>query len=261
MRMLLVILTFAWPLLAEAACGPIAGAPGPRQRQVATLAAVPPLSVELTFLGHASFTIRSPAGVTIVTDYNGYNVPAEVPDIVTMNNAHSTHYTDFPDPRIRHVLRGWSAEPGRPVFHALPFKDVLVRNVPTNARMWGDDGATRVYGNSIFIYETAGLCLAHLGHIHHRLTEADLPEIGTIDILMAPVDGFYTMSQEDVLSIVMLLKPSIVVPMHYFGMRTRESFIRLIAPTHELVEHPGPTAVFSRADLPERPQLHVLQGY
>jgi hypothetical protein len=30
-----------------------------------------------------------------------------------MNRAHSSHYTDFPDPAIKHVLRGWNPE-GRP---------------------------------------------------------------------------------------------------------------------------------------------------
>ena len=30
-----------------------------------------------------------------------------VPDVVTMNHAHGTHWTADPDPRIPHVLQGW----------------------------------------------------------------------------------------------------------------------------------------------------------
>ena len=33
-----------------------------------------------------------------------------VPDVVTMNNAHETHWTALPDPAIPHVLRGWARD-------------------------------------------------------------------------------------------------------------------------------------------------------
>ena len=62
-----------------------------------------------------------------------------------------------------------------------------VRNVPTNIRDW--NGGTERYGNSIFIFEIANLCIAHLGHLHHTLTQPHLDEIGRIDVVMAPVDG------------------------------------------------------------------------
>ena len=65
-------------------------------------------TVRITFLGHASFQIESPAGVRAVTDYNGINLSSELPDIVTMNHAHGTHYTLDPDPQIPHVLHGWA---------------------------------------------------------------------------------------------------------------------------------------------------------
>src|SRR4051794_29445506 len=51
-------------------------------------------AVAIDFLGHASFLIESPQGVKIVTDYNDLIVPPVTPDIVTMNKAHPTHYTD-----------------------------------------------------------------------------------------------------------------------------------------------------------------------
>jgi len=63
--------------------------------------------VRITFVGHATFLIESPQLVRIATDYNDYVRPPLLPDIITMNHAHDTHYTDFPDPAIKHVLRGW----------------------------------------------------------------------------------------------------------------------------------------------------------
>lgn len=51
--------------------------------------------VKLTFIGHSTFLIESPKGVRIATDYNDYVRPNILPDIVTMNRAHSTHFTNF----------------------------------------------------------------------------------------------------------------------------------------------------------------------
>ena len=53
-----------------------------------------------------------------------------------MNHAHSTHYTDNPDPGIKHVLRGWGPSPEQPARHDIQVGDVRVRNVPTNIRNW-----------------------------------------------------------------------------------------------------------------------------
>src|SRR5271163_665257 len=67
--------------------------------------------VRLTFIGHATFLIESPQLVRIATDYNDYQKPPVRPDIVTMNHAHDTHFTDNPDPAIKYVLRGWGESP------------------------------------------------------------------------------------------------------------------------------------------------------
>ena len=62
------------------------------------LAALAADQVRLTFIGHSTFLIESPKLVRIATDYNDYVRPPMVPDIVTMNHAHTTHYTDRPEP-------------------------------------------------------------------------------------------------------------------------------------------------------------------
>ena len=93
--------------------------------------------VRVSYIGHATFLIESPRLVRMATDYNNYVRPPMLPDIVTMNHAHSTHYTDSPEPGIKHVLRGWGASPDEPARHDLHYQDVRVRNVPTNIRSWG----------------------------------------------------------------------------------------------------------------------------
>ena len=73
-------------------------------------------------------------GVMAVTDYTGWiGNPDVVPDVVTMNNAHSTHWTANPDPRIPHVLAGWPDANG-PAQYELDLGAMLVRNVTTDTR-------------------------------------------------------------------------------------------------------------------------------
>ena len=132
------------PRLASA-CGVVAD-----QERIIRVAASEQDGVRIAFLGHASFLIESPAHVTAVTDYNGVNIPPKPPDIATMNHAHSTHYTDAPDPRIPHVLRGWT-EDGGPARIVLTVRDMHVRNIPTSIRNYMTGGG-ELYGNSIFIF-------------------------------------------------------------------------------------------------------------
>ncbi len=84
-RLAAVVVVLAGLLLASAAS---ATCPGPVASRAPLLwrAALQPAEVGVTFLGHASFLIESPGGVSIVTDYNGYNRPRSVPDIVTMKD-------------------------------------------------------------------------------------------------------------------------------------------------------------------------------
>src|SRR5512134_253498 len=74
--------------------------------------AVSPGQVGITYVGHSSFLIETAGGVKIVTDYNDHVRPALTPDIVTMNNAHSTHYSMSVETGVAHALQGWGNEAG-----------------------------------------------------------------------------------------------------------------------------------------------------
>ena len=243
----------AAPGLAQ--CFPIAGTRPqviPAMFQPAALAAG---TVQLTFLGHSSFWIESAGGATAVTDFNGMILPPQTPAIVTMNNAHSTHYTDYVDPAIEHVLRGWDPK-GGVALHDITLLDMHVRNVPTNVR---DFGGVRTNGNSIFIFEVADMCIAHLGHLHHVLSDVHLGELGMIDVLLTPVDGSYTMAQELMVEVIQQIQPAVIIPMHYFGPSTLRRFIDLIGDRYEVQIADTPTVVLSRHTLPYRKVL-VLPG-
>jgi len=213
----------------------------------------------LTYVGHSTFLIESPRLVRIATDYNDYVRPNLVPDIVTMNHAHSTHYTDRPDPGIKHVLRGWAGEE-KPARIDIQEKDVRVRNVPTNIRRW-DGGGTERHGNSVFIFEIAALCIAHLGHLHHTLTQQQLNEIGRVDVVLVPVDGSYTLDLEGMIEVLKSLKAPLMIPMHYFSSYTLERFMQRIKQDWDVEVSAVPSTVVSKANLPQKPKLLVLPGH
>src|SRR5438105_12482504 len=190
--------------------------------------------VAITYGGHSTYYIDTPGGVRIATDFNGAYRTGRLPDVVTMNRAHSTHYTLFPDPKIEHVLHGWG-ENGQPAHIALRVDDVYIRNVTTDIRRYYSDDANGEMikdGNSIFIFEVAGLCIGHLGHLHHKLDESHFAAIGRLDIVMVPIDGSYTMSLDGVSDITRRLRSSVVLPMHRF-MTPLDAFMRRIGQPFE----------------------------
>jgi L-ascorbate metabolism protein UlaG (beta-lactamase superfamily) len=213
--------------------------------------------LKFTFLGHASFLIETQGGIRVVTDYNGYNIPADPPTIATMNHAHSTHYTLNPDPRITYVLHGWRDD-GKPAQIDLSVGDMRVRNLSTNIREWAG-GGTEMYGNSVFVFESAGLCVAHLGHLHHLLTPDDLAILGPIDVLIAPVDGTWTLSHEDMATVIDSVHAPITIPMHYYTRSVLNRFLALVRDRYVVRDAEGPV-VLSRQTLPSQPEILILPG-
>ena len=240
-----------------AGCQPNIATAAPRLMPAAWhLAEAPGAAVDFTFLGHASVLLQSPQGVSIVTDLNDYFPPPFPPDIATMNHFHDTHFTNHPDPRIAHVLRGWDWGEG-PAHWDLTVKDVRVRNVPTNVRNWFS-GGTEFNGNSIFIFEIADLCIAHLSHLQHTLAPEQLEALGQIDVLIPMVDGAYSLSQYDIIEVIEQIKPRLIIPVHYFGPDQLERFLTRLNNRFPVHRSEEPHTILSRATLPQDTEVLVL---
>ena len=247
----------AKPEMNESCPGLVASRPRPIPAAL-RLAALAADQVRLTYAGHSTFLIESPQLVRIATDYNDWVRPPVLPDIATMNHAHSTHFTNHPDPGIKFVLRGWR-EDGRPAGHDISYKDVRVRSVSTNIRNWG--GGTEKNGNSIFVFEIANMCIAHLGHLHHTLTQQQLNDIGRIDVVMAPVDGNLTLDLDGMVEVLQGLKAQMIVPMHSFSTYTLDRFLARMRQDFAISSNETPSLVFSKTTLPAAPTVMVLPGH
>jgi len=133
-----------------------------------------------------------------------------------------------------------------------------VRNLPTNIRTW--EGGTRRYGNSIFVFEAAGLCIGHLGHLHHRLTTNDLATLGQLDIVMVPIDGAWTSNQGDMVEVIAQLNPRVVLPMHYWNHDVLNRFLGRMRDKAEIIMADTTTWRVSRVTLPGAATVIVLPG-
>ena len=91
--------------------------------------------------------------------------------------------------------------------------DARIRNVG----VYHDDQEGLQRGkNSVFIIETGGWKIAHLGDLGHLLTPAHLKRIGPVDVIMIPVGGIYTINGSEAKKVVEQLKPKeYIFPMHY----------------------------------------------
>ena len=214
-------------------------------------------NVYLHYIDHASFLIRSHGGLNMVTDFTGFTGTLPfTPDVVTMNHAHDTHWTPFPDPAIPHTLQGWG-EFGVGITHRLDLGEVLVRNVSTDIR--SQFSGIEEKGNSIFVFEMAGMCIGHLGHLHHAPDAAQYAALGRLDVVMAPVDGGYTLDQATMITVLKRLKSSIVIPMHWFSGFALDDFLTGMQGDFSVVEVGGPSLTVSLHNLPSRPTIMVLR--
>ena len=220
-------------------------------------APLPQHTVRIHYIAHASFLIRTHGGLNVVTDYTGFvgSTPM-IPDVVTMNHAHDTHWTEFPDPAIPHVLPGWGPF-GEGVSHHLDLGEMLIRNVSTDIR--SQFGGREDNGNSIFVFEVAGLCIGHLGHLHHVPTEEQFAALGRLDVVMAPVDGGMTLPLPDMISIIRRLKSSVVIPMHWFSGFALEAFLTGVGAEFDIRQGNGASVELSLRSLPRKPTVVVLR--
>ncbi|MHB1001544.1 MAG: MBL fold metallo-hydrolase [Armatimonadota bacterium] len=166
----------------------------------------------IRWFGHSSFYIISDEGTKVITDpyepnafggalgYRAIQVPA---DIVTISHDHDDHsYTEsIPD--------GYEIV-SRPVTKTI--KGVTVKGVETYHDP--ESGAKRG-PNIVFVIEVDHIRICHLGDLGYELGPLDLEKIGSVDILLIPVGGTYTIGPKEATRLILQMKPKIVVPMHY----------------------------------------------
>jgi len=186
--------------------------------------------MHLRLLGHAAFYLESSKGTRILTDpYQPgfkdmiHHEPILLEsDIVTVSHEHGDHSGVENLPGKPFVLRGngsWKID------------DVELKSYPS----FHDAVSGRTRGtNTIFVITIDGFHVCHLGDLGHINDEA-IQRIGSVDILLLPVGGNFTIGPKAALEIAIGIGAHIWIPMHYktqkvdFDLAFLEEFLALVA--------------------------------
>lgn len=154
--------------------------------------------MRITWLGHACFALKS-GGFRLITDpyrdVTGYGDLRERAHAVYCSHGHFDHA----------ATECVSLLPPAPS----PF---AVAEIPT----FHDEvrGAKRGE-NTVRVFESEGLRVAHMGDLGHPLSPVQLAALGRVDVLLLPVGGVYTVDPQEAKAVADAIGARFIVPMHY----------------------------------------------
>lgn len=216
--------------------------------------------MEITYLGHSSFKLKGKAG-TVVTDpfdeYVGFSFPSTSADIVTVSHDHKDHNNVKP-------ISG-TARRNNPfiVDHAGEYEvqGISVFGVKT---AHDANGGVERGTNTVFSILIDNIKVCHLGDLGHELTQEQINEIGSVDVLLVPVGGVFTIDPKLAVKTIHTLEPSYVIPMHYQTNKHNKDVFGELSTLEDFLKEYGaevkPEAKISVAKerLPEETELVVL---
>jgi L-ascorbate metabolism protein UlaG (beta-lactamase superfamily) len=217
-------------------------------------------AIGLRWYGQSMFELTSPGGTRVALDpFNdiGYAVPPPLGvDAVTVTHEHPDHNNAALGGTSATVLRGLTGGGWAEIDETIG--DVRLFTVQS----FHDDqqGASRGR-NAIFVLETGGLRVAHLGDLGHQLDDEQVAALGgAVDVLMVPTGGGFTIDPAGATALMQRLSPRAVFPMHY----KTDAIAFPLAPVDEFltgkdVERVGSTTIrVSRDALLQSPRVYVL---
>jgi len=216
--------------------------------------------MKITWLGHAAFLFTCENNMTILTDpyehgsYGGavqYAPITVAADIVTVSHAHPDHCaldTLSGSPRIINAAGEYSVN------------NIDIKGVDTFHD--AQQGSARG-GNIIFRFIINDVSIVHLGDLGHVLDDATIVALGSIDVLLIPVGGTFTVGPKEAGRVIDDLRPRLVIPMHFktqklgFDIKPVDAFLQSTRFAKEQL--PSSDIHIQKQSLPERTRIVVLQ--
>lgn len=163
--------------------------------------------MKVTWFGHSSFLIENSDNEKILMDpydevLGGCPYRGSV-NIVTISHNHFDHnFLDYINPGAVIINSVCSYEN----------KTIKIQGYPSfHDRFMGKKRGD----NIIYVIETEGYRLCHLGDLGHMLSQEQIDLLGEIDILFIPVEGNFTLDEETAAKLCKKLNSRVIVPMHY----------------------------------------------
>lgn len=164
--------------------------------------------MKITWLGHSAFRLEESTGTVVVTDpYSKKLVGYEMQDVNADAVTVSHHHNDHDD------LKKLNADVQ--VIDSLGYWEVKGIDVSSLLSYHDNESGRRRGENLIFKFRIDGVDLCHMGDVGEECTVKLGDSIGSVNVLMIPVGGNYTIDAEQAKEYVDFLMPDIVIPMHY----------------------------------------------
>lgn len=217
--------------------------------------------MDITPLGHAAFKLSGKNAVVVTDPYAagiGLKFPKHVvADIVTVSHAHPDH--NFVE----------AVEPGKNgrVIFAGPGEYERGGVEITGIETFHDSmNGTQRGRNTLYKIDIDGISIVHCGDLGHKLTEEQVEMIDSVDVLLVPVGGFYTIDAPTAAAVVTQLEPSIVIPMHYNRDGLDSKMFASLTPVSVFLKEMGkegivaqPKLKVTKDSLPPEMQVVVLE--
>ena len=213
--------------------------------------------MDIIYLGHSSFKLKGRTATVVCDPYDkyvGFKFPATEADIVTISHHHDDHDKAELVSGVKKVVDG----PGE---YEIMGVSILGFSAYHDDRKGEERGV-----NTIYVIEMDGLRLCHLGDLGHSLSEQQLEQIGTVDILFIPVGGVYTIDAKTAVEVASAIDPKIIIPMHYNLAGLDQAKFAGLSGVNDFVNQMGvksetlPKLTYKPGDLPEEEQrVYILE--
>lgn len=215
----------------------------------------------ITYNGHSSFKLKGKNSLVVTDPFDslvGFEAPALSADVVTVSHQHSDHNNIIP-------VKGTTRR-AKPFIIDKPGKYEVGGVSVFGVKFFHDDQAGAVRGvNCCFTILLEGLRICHLGDLGHELTVTQVEQIGSIDVLLCPVGGVYTINPKSAIVVIKALEPSIVIPMHYKTTAHNQELFSELATLEDFLKEYGieveaeEKLQVDRSRLPEETEVVVLR--
>jgi L-ascorbate metabolism protein UlaG (beta-lactamase superfamily) len=211
--------------------------------------------MNIKWFGHACFRLKDRYGSAFTDPFPpqqlGYNRPKSKTNIITISHSHENHAS----------LENFT---GSPYIITRPGEYEVNGIFVTAIHTYHDNkkGAERGY-NNVMLFQFDDLSICHLGDLGHILSQKEVEQLSSVDILLIPVGGSDggTLNASQAAEVISLIEPYIVIPMHY----KTPAYPGNLEPVEKFLKEMGSTSPstmdelkLTRSNLPEETQVILL---
>ena len=166
------------------------------------------IMVSISNLGHACFMIKSDDVSIVIDPYEDNSVPGLKMPRVEANYVFCSHnHSDHCAKDLVTIVKGDAK---------VDYDTIRVPHDHNNGEKRGL--------NNMHLFTIEGYRILHTGDIGCIPSEEVLQKMKDVDVMIAPINGFYTISAEELIKIMKLVQPRIVIPMHYYKKNEKSGY-------------------------------------